>query len=200
MKRAFDIVVAVVGLVLVSPFLAASALAVRVTSGSPVLYRQERVGRYFQSFEIVKLRTMTTHPGPVVTVGADPRITPVGRWLRRTKVDELPQLWNVVRGDMSLVGPRPEVPIHVEQFRADYEVVLTVRPGITDDASLRYRREAQVLAASADPERAYVEEILPDKLRVARRYVAERSFTGDLRILARTLMPARTPRGPDRHP
>lgn len=200
MKRAFDMVVAVVGLVLVSPFLAAAALAVRVTSGSPVLYRQERVGRYFQPFEIVKLRTMTTHPGPVVTVGADPRITPVGRWLRRTKVDELPQLWNVVRGDMSLVGPRPEVPIHVEQFRADYEVVLTVRPGITDDASLRYRREAQVLAASADPERAYVEEILPDKLRVARRYVAERSFTGDLRILARTLMPARTPRGPDRHP
>jgi lipopolysaccharide/colanic/teichoic acid biosynthesis glycosyltransferase len=119
MKRLFDLVVAGAGLIVLSPLLAVCAAAVWIGSGRPVLIRQKRVGRNFTRFEIVKFRTMVSRPGPMITVGADPRITPVGRWLRRTKIDELPQLWNVVRGDMSLVGPRPEPPVYVEQFRAD---------------------------------------------------------------------------------
>ena len=188
MKRAFDVLGAGIGLLLVSPVLAVAALAVLVASGPPVLYRQVRVGRDFRRFRIVKLRTMRDARGTRVTVGKDPRITRVGAVLRRTKIDELPQLWNVLRGDMSLVGPRPEVPAYVERFREDYEIVLAVRPGITDEASLRYRQEADVLAAAEDPETAYVEQVLPDKLSLAREYVAHRSFLGDLSILARTIV------------
>jgi lipopolysaccharide/colanic/teichoic acid biosynthesis glycosyltransferase len=187
MKRLFDLLVAGGGLIVLSPVLAVCAVAVWVGSGRPVLIRQERVGRYFTRFEILKFRTMVSRPGPMVTVGADPRITPVGRWLRRAKIDELPQLWNVVRGELSLVGPRPESPVYVEQFRADYAVVLTVRPGITDEASLLYRHEAAILAAADDAEALYVEEVLPDKLRLARDYVDNRSFVGDLGILMRTV-------------
>jgi len=187
MKRLFDLFAASGGLIVLSPVLAICAAAVRLSSGRPALVRLERVGRDFAPFEILKFRTMVSGPGPMLTVGADPRITRVGRWLRRTKLDELPQLWNVARGEMSLVGPRPESPEYVERFRADYEVVLTVRPGITDEASLRYRHEAAMLAAADDAEALYVEEVLPDKLRLARDYVDGRSFLGDLEILMRTV-------------
>lgn len=189
-KRLIDVVASAAGLVLVSPLLAAAAVAIKVTSPGPVLFHQERVGRGFRPFRILKLRTMHVRPpGPhlQITAGGDPRVTRVGRMLRRLKIDELPQLVNVLRGDMSLVGPRPEVPQYVEMFRADYEEVLRCRPGITDLASIKYRDEEAVLAAAADPERAYVTTVLPDKIALAKEYVRTRSLGLDLQILARTL-------------
>jgi lipopolysaccharide/colanic/teichoic acid biosynthesis glycosyltransferase len=125
--------------------------------------------------------------GLQITAGQDPRITRVGRFLRKWKLDELPQLFNVVKGDMSLVGPRPEVPRYVEMFREDYACVLSVRPGITDPASLKYRDEAAVLAASSDPEQTYVRQILPEKISLAKKYVAEASMRGDIALIWQTI-------------
>ena len=189
-KRAVDVAASAAGLCVLAPVLGATALAVRLDSPGPILFRQTRVGRDFRPFCILKFRTMVTDAdrlGPQVTSGADPRITRVGRVLRRTKLDEIPQLWNVLRGDMSLVGPRPEVPRYVEQFRDQFAEVLTTRPGITDPASLVYRDESAVLATYPDPERAYVEHVLPEKLSLARDYVQRMSLAGDLRLLVRTL-------------
>ncbi len=191
MKRAFDFVVAGAGFVLLLPLLAVIALAVAVSSPGPVLFRQHRVGMHGRPFEILKFRTMTHAPqgqGPLVTAAGDRRITAVGRFLRATKLDELPQLWNVVRGDMSLVGPRPEVPKYVALYPPGVaEEVLSVRPGITDEASILYRDEAEVLARAPDPERAYVEEVLPRKLALYQQYARHHSLRGDVGILLRTL-------------
>lgn len=190
-KRTADVLVAGLGLLLTSPLLLAAALAVKLTSRGPVLFRQERMGRAFRPFRINKFRTMVVDAprlGAAVTAGRDPRITRVGHWLRLTKVDELPQLWNVLVGEMSLVGPRPEVPKYVELFRSDYEEVLRVRPGITDLASVKYRHEAELLGAAADPERCYVEQILPDKLALAKQYIREQSLWLDLKIAWQTLV------------
>lgn len=190
-KRTADVLVAGLGLLLTSPLLLAAALAVKLTSRGPVLFRQERMGRAFRPFCINKFRTMVVDAprlGAAVTAGRDPRITRVGHWLRLTKVDELPQLWNVLVGEMSLVGPRPEVPKYVELFRSDYEEVLRVRPGITDLASVKYRHEAELLGAAADPERCYVEQILPDKLALAKQYIREQSLWLDLKIAWQTLV------------
>ena len=126
--------------------------------------------------------------GGQITAGADPRVTRVGRWLRKSKLDELPQLFNVLIGDMSLVGPRPEVPKYVEMFRDDYRAVLSVRPGLPDPASVKYRDEASLLAASPDPERCYVEQILPDKIALAREYISRATVASDLGVLVRTLL------------
>jgi lipopolysaccharide/colanic/teichoic acid biosynthesis glycosyltransferase len=187
-KRLFDLVCAAAGLIIASPLLALIALAVVGTSRGPVFFRQERIGRGFAPFRIVKFRTMFEGiDGPLVTSRGDRRVTPVGRLLRRTKLDELPQLWNVVCGDMSLVGPRPEVRRYVEMFRADYEVILRARPGITDPASLKFRREELLLAAASDPEAKYVTEILPQKIAMAKEYVRTRSFAGDLVLILRTV-------------
>lgn len=187
-KRLFDLVCATAGLIIASPLLALIALAVVGTSRGPVFFRQERIGRGFAPFRIVKFRTMFEGiDGPLVTSRGDRRVTPVGRLLRRTKLDELPQLWNVVCGDMSLVGPRPEVRRYVEMFRADYEVILQARPGITDPASLKFRREELLLAAASDPEAKYVTEILPQKIAMAKEYVRTRSFAGDLVLILRTV-------------
>ena len=191
MKRLFDFVVAGAGFVVLLPVLAVIALAVAVSSPGPVLFRQQRVGLNGRPFEILKFRTMTHAPdgqGPLVTAAGDRRITPVGRVLRATKLDELPQLWNVVRGDMSLVGPRPEVPKYVALYPPGVAgQVLSVRPGITDEASILYRDEAEILARAADPERAYVEDVLPRKLELYRRYAAHHSLAGDVGILLRTV-------------
>jgi lipopolysaccharide/colanic/teichoic acid biosynthesis glycosyltransferase len=190
-KRSFDVLCAGAGLVLISPLLAAAAIAVRLDSPGPIFFTQKRVGRNFRPFRIYKLRTMVADAdqrGGSITAGADPRITRVGRMLRKTKIDELPQLINVLVGDMSLVGPRPEVPQYVERFRDDYAYVLSVRPGLTDRASVKYRDEATLLAASSDPEREYVSRILPDKIALARQYIAEATFASDLGILLRTLL------------
>jgi lipopolysaccharide/colanic/teichoic acid biosynthesis glycosyltransferase len=190
LKRLVDLTVAAAGLVLLAPLLLVVALLVRLTSPGPVFFRQERIGRGFRPFHIYKFRSMVQDApakGSSVTFGADPRITRVGRFLRATKLDELPQLINVLLGDMSLVGPRPEVRKYVEMFRADYEEVLRVRPGVTDPASIKFRHEAELLGRAADPEREYVERILPEKLRLAKDYVRQSSFWYDIVIILRTI-------------
>jgi lipopolysaccharide/colanic/teichoic acid biosynthesis glycosyltransferase len=191
-KRLFDLVVAGLGLVLLAPVLLAIAAWVKLDTRGPVFFRQERVGRYGKPFRIHKFRTMAHRPldtGREITVGADPRITRSGRWLRSTKVDELPQLIDVLAGDMSIVGPRPEVPRYVAHYPPSLrDKVLSVRPGITDFASLQFRRESELLARAADPEREYVEVVMPEKLRYAAQYVDQASLATDLRLIARTVM------------
>lgn len=183
LKRCVDIALSSLAVILLSPVLAGVALAVWLDSGSPVLFRQERVGLGFRRFHILKFRTMLVADGPLVTVAGDHRITRVGKLLRLAKLDELPQLWNVLRGEMSLVGPRPEVPKYVELFRERYRTVLTVRPGITDLASVHFRNEEEALSLSAEPLREYTERILPAKLCLAEEYVRTRSVAGDFFIL-----------------
>ena len=191
-KRLFDLAFAAVTLLLLAPLIVAVALWVRVDSPGPVFFRQQRVGRGGQLFGIYKFRTM--HPGadikgPQLTVGGDGRITRAGVWLRRSKADELPQFFNVLLGDMSVVGPRPEVPRYVAQYPAQVRsVVLSVRPGVTDLASIAFRNESEVLARSPDPEKTYLEQILPAKLRWAQQYVRTRSIWLDLRIIGWTVL------------
>lgn len=187
-KRLFDVLAAAVGLIILCPVFVVIAVLVKVTSRGPVVYCQERIGRRFRPFTIVKFRTMRQATGgPTLTVAGDPRITPFGRFLRRTKLDELPQLWNVLCGHMSLVGPRPEVETYVRLFRADYEEILSVRPGITDTASLEFRDEEIRLTHADDPELLYRTEILPRKIALAKDYVRDHSVRGDFVILLRTL-------------
>ena len=189
LKRAFDIVVAALALVLLSPLLLMIALLVKLDSSGPVFFRQQRVGRHGVPFHIHKFRTMADGaPGLPITVGADPRITRAGAWLRRTRLDELPQLWDVLRGRMSLVGPRPEVPRYVAHYPPALRAqVLAVRPGITDPASLAHLDEAALLAAAADPEREYIERILPAKLQRAANYASHATLATDIALLWRTL-------------
>lgn len=202
-KRLFDIVFAALALLLLCPLLLAVALWVRLDSPGPALFRQQRVGRGGRPFHIYKFRTMRADAeaaGPQITVGADARITRAGAWLRRAKVDELPQFLNVLRGDMSVVGPRPEVPRYVALYPPDVrKTVLGVRPGITDLASIAFRDESSLLARSADPERTYVEQILPAKLLYAQRYVRTRSLWLDLRIIAWTILAVLGRPGGPRH-
>ncbi len=182
--------VAAVGLLLLAPLLVVAALLVRFTSPGPVFFRQERMGRGFRPFHIYKFRSMVQdapHKGTPVTFGSDPRITGVGRILRAAKIDELPQLINVLVGDMSLVGPRPEIRKYVEMFHADYEEVLRVRPGITDLASIKFRHEAEILGCAADPEKEYVERILPEKLRLAKDYARNPSLWLDFLVILKTI-------------
>ena len=190
-KRLFDIVCAGLGLLLLSPLLLAVAVWIKLDSRGPVMFRQERVGRFGAPFRIHKFRTMRVDAprlGPQITIGDDARITRSGRWLRATKVDELPQLWDVLRGAMSLVGPRPEVPRYVALYPAELRaLVLSVRPGITDPASLSFRNESELLAKAADPEREYVEVVMPMKLRLAADYVRNASLGGDIRLILATL-------------
>jgi lipopolysaccharide/colanic/teichoic acid biosynthesis glycosyltransferase len=190
MKRMFDFAVAAVGLLVLSPVMLFAALLIKVDSPGPVFFKQKRVGKGFRPFLIYKFRTMVqdaSRVGSSITVGADPRITRIGRFLRKTKFDELPQLINVLNGEMSVVGPRPEVPHYVEMFRKDYEEILKVRPGITDLASLKYRDEAAVLAAVKDPEQEYVARVLPEKIKLAKQYIREASFLFDLKLILQTL-------------
>jgi len=190
-KRIFDLLFSAAALLLLAPCFVLIALAIRWDSAGPVLFRQERVGRGGRLFRIRKFRTMVVDAparGPAITIGQDPRITRVGAWLRRTKLDELPQLIDVLCGHMSLVGPRPEVPQYVALYPDDLrERVLSVRPGITDPVSLKLADEARVLAASSDPERTYREELLPAKLREAVAYAEQASLWSDLRIIAATV-------------
>jgi lipopolysaccharide/colanic/teichoic acid biosynthesis glycosyltransferase len=190
-KRLFDLCGAALALVLLSPLLLAIALIVKLDSPGPVFYRQERVGRFGKLFVIHKFRTMVADApqrGPALTVGADARITRTGRWLRRTRLDELPQLVDVLAGHMSLVGPRPEVPMYVAHYPAALrERALSVRPGITDPSSLLYLDESELLARAADPEREYIEVILPRKLQCAADYAAQANLRSDVVVLLRTL-------------
>lgn len=189
-KRLFDLLAAGAGLLLLSPLLLMLALWIRLDSPGSVLFRQQRVGRHGVLFNIYKFRTMADRPdfGRQLTVGRDPRVTRAGQFLRRSKLDELPQLINVLQGKMSLVGPRPEVPRYVACYPPEArKIVLSVAPGITDWASIQYKEENEILGNAPDPERAYVDTILPVKLEYYQRYVRERSFWLDLRIIFRTL-------------
>lgn len=191
LKRAFDVLVSGVALVLIAPVLLLIGLAIKLDSDGPAIFRQERVGRFGRSFRIHKFRSMTVDAsarGSQLTVGNDARITRVGGFLRQHKLDELPQLIDVFVGNMSLVGPRPEVPRFVELYSPeDRDLVLSVRPGITDRASIEFKDESSILGAARDPEAAYRTEILPIKLAYYRAYVRERSFGGDIAILFSTL-------------
>jgi len=190
-KRLFDLAAAALGLLLLAPLLLLLALLIKLDSPGPVFFRQVRVGRRGRPFRIFKFRTMaaTQMPGGAqLTVAGDSRITRTGNWLRRYKLDELPQLIDVLRGTMSLVGPRPEVPRYVERYPAAWrDRVLSVRPGITDLASVHYRDENALLARAADPEREYIEVILPSKLRYALHYVDNLTMADDLKVLGLTL-------------
>lgn len=191
-KRIFDLVFASAGLIVLAPVFAAIALWIKLDSPGPVFFRQVRVGQHGKPFRIHKFRTMTHDPSPgqpsALTIGADPRITRSGRFLRKHKLDELAQLIDVVQGKMSLVGPRPEVPKYVACYPDSLrELVLSVKPGITDEASLRFKDESDILGRSPAPERAYREEILPVKLEHYARYARDHSLAGDLAIIVRTL-------------
>ena len=191
MKRTFDVCVAALGLLLTAPLLILVSALIKLDSPGPVIFRQVRVGQGFRPFAIQKFRTMAADaPGTCLplTVGQDPRITRIGRILRKFKLDELPQLLNVLKGDMSFVGPRPEVPRYVERLRSDFSEVLTVRPGITDLASLRYIDEAALLAYSSNPEEEYQLKVLPEKLRLAKLYIHHMSLWLDLAIVIQTLL------------
>jgi lipopolysaccharide/colanic/teichoic acid biosynthesis glycosyltransferase len=190
-KRSFDVIAALVGLILLSPLLLLVALLIKLDSPGPALFRQERIGKGFHPFRIYKFRTMVhdaARRGGTITFGSDPRITRLGWVLRKTKIDEVPQLFNVLRGDMSFVGPRPEVRPYVELFREDYEEILQVVPGITDLASVQYRDEAEVLGRFADPEAAYIRHILPDKIKLAKEYIRRSSFIFDITLILRTFL------------
>ncbi len=190
-KRLFDVAFALCALICIAPVLLLAALWIKLDSVGPVFFRQVRVGRDGHEFRIYKFRTMRVAAesvGPQITVGVDPRITDSGHFLRRYKIDELPQFLNVLLGDMSIVGPRPEVPKYVALYSPEERrVVLSVRPGITDIASLEYKDESDLLGRSADPETTYVEQVLPAKLALCARYVQTRSFWGDVLIVGRTL-------------
>jgi len=196
MKRLFDIVVSFCGLLVISPLLAVLAIWIAFDSPGPVFYRGVRAGRLGRPFCICKLRTMVVNAeqlGGAETPANDPRITRAGHFLRRYKFDELPQLFNVLKGQMSLVGPRPEVMEEVVRYSDEERKLLLVRPGITDWASIRFRDEDEILRDSADPHRAYHQLIRPEKVRLGLRYVQYRSFVMDLHILWLTLLAVLTP-------
>jgi lipopolysaccharide/colanic/teichoic acid biosynthesis glycosyltransferase len=188
LKRALDLSVAAGALVLLAPFLALVAVAVRASSPGPVLFRQRRIGRGGEPFWLYKFRTMRQDAGgPAITSAGDRRITPAGAWLRHWKLDELPQLYNVLRGDMSLVGPRPEVPHYVRLYDEEQRQVLAARPGITGPSQIEFRHEERLLAAHPDPEAFYTTTLLPAKLAMDLQYVRSAGLLRDLRLLARTL-------------
>ncbi len=190
-KRTFDLALSSLGLLLLFPWLLLIALVIKIDSAGPVFYRGLRAGRLGKPFRIFKFRTMVRNAdqlGGTSTPGDDPRVTRAGRLLRKYKVDELPQLLNVMRGEMSLVGPRPQVSWAVERYTEEEKALLGVRPGITDYASLKFRHEDEILRGSTQPDKDYFEKIHPEKMRLSLEYVKKQSFFLDCRILARTLV------------
>ena len=190
LKRAFDLACTLPGVTLLSPLLLVVAALIKCNDGGPVFYRQQRIGRDGVPFRMWKFRTMVVDAekrGLPLTVGHDPRITRVGAWLRALKLDELPQLFNVLAGEMSLVGPRPEVNKYVAYYTEAQRRVLALTPGITDPASIRYRDENDLLAQAADPERLYIERIMPEKIRLNLEYAACANCGRDFGVILRTL-------------
>jgi lipopolysaccharide/colanic/teichoic acid biosynthesis glycosyltransferase len=188
-KRVIDVLISGSILLVSAPLFALLSVLVVWDSGLPVFFRQERLGKNFKPFRILKFRSMrVSQGGPSVTVGGDSRVTRIGKLLRRTKLDELPQFWNVFLGDMSLIGPRPEVPEYVALQPERYRRVLSVRPGITDPASLCFKNEEMLLAASEDPLRYYADVILPAKLDMAEDYIRTRSLKADFKVLLETAL------------
>ena len=188
-KRALDMTIALLAVIVLSPVFLLTALLVKLSSHGPVFYRQNRVGRDARIFQILKFRSMfvdSEQHGSGITVGGDERVTTIGRILRNLKIDELPQLWNVLRGDMSIVGPRPEIPSYVATYTRQQLGVLMVRPGITDSASIQYRHEERMLARSADPEEFYRGVVLPHKLSLNLEYIDQISLAMDLKLMLQT--------------
>lgn len=189
LKRAFDIVASGLGLVVLSPVFAILALWIKSDSKGPVFYRQVRVGKDNKDFRVFKFRSMRPDSdklGLITVGGRDPRVTRSGYYIRKYKLDELPQLINVFKGDMSLVGPRPEVRKYVDMYTPEQMEVLSVRPGITSLASIRYRNENDILAAAEDPDRCYVEQVMPDKLAIDLEYVRKASLWNDIKLIFTT--------------
>jgi glycosyltransferase len=190
LKRTFDFLASFFGLLLLSPLILCIAVWVKCDSKGPIFYRQVRVGKDGREFKLLKFRSMRmgADRAGLLTLGdRDPRITRSGFWLRKTKLDELPQLFNVLVGDMSLVGPRPEVPKYVALYTPEQREVLSVRPGITDTASVEMRNEAELMAQQADPEGYYVNVQIPLKIKLAKEYIAQQSLLSDLKLIVRTI-------------
>ena len=189
-KRLFDIVATLVGSILLLPIIIPIALWIKLSSKGPLFYIQKRVGKNFKEFDLYKFRSMIIDAdkvGPSVTSGDDPRITKVGKIIRRTKIDELPQLLNVLKGDMSLVGPRPEVIKFVEHKKEAYKKVLSVKPGITDNAAIEFRDEETIMEQYKDKEKAYIDIVLPQKIELYYHYIDTISFPNDLKLILHTL-------------
>jgi len=192
MKRLFDIFFSTVGLLALSPILLLLGIAVKLDSRGPVLFRQRRIGQDGRPFDILKFRTMVVNAeslGLSVTRSGDRRVTRVGRYLRKYKLDELPQLWNVLNSEMSFVGPRPEVPRYVERYTAEQKRVLTLKPGITDRATLEFRNEEALLATAADTEKFYLEYCVPRKIELNLAYAGGANLWEDTKVILRTLLP-----------
>lgn len=190
LKRGFDLITSTIGFILISPILLIISILIKVTSEGPVLFKQKRVGRYGKEFNILKFRTMVVNAeklGNQITIGKDSRITKVGAVLRKYKLDELPQLINVIRGDMSLVGPRPEVPKYVNLYNDEQRKVLNVRPGITDYASIEYRDENSILGRVDNPEEYYINVIMPHKINLNMKYIEKNNVLIDIKIILRTI-------------
>jgi lipopolysaccharide/colanic/teichoic acid biosynthesis glycosyltransferase len=189
-KRLFDIVAVIIGLVLLLPVFIIISLWIKLSSKGPLFYSQKRVGKDFKEFDIYKFRSMVVDAdkiGPSVTSGDDPRITEIGKFIRETKIDELPQLLNVLKGDMSLVGPRPEVMKFVAKKRDAYTKILSVRPGITDNAAIEFRDEETIMNQYADKEKAYLDIILPQKIKLYYNYIDNITFLNDIKLILKTL-------------
>jgi lipopolysaccharide/colanic/teichoic acid biosynthesis glycosyltransferase len=189
LKEIFDRSISAVALILLFPFLALIALLILIYSGYPVIYRQERVGKYSRIFTIFKFRTMTLNSSSnTISVKGDTRITPIGYWLRKYKLDELPELWNILKGDMSIVGPRPDVIGYADKFERDNYNILLIKPGITGPASLKYIDEEELLAKYEDPKKYNDEIIFPDKVRINSLYISNWSFVLDLKVIWNTII------------
>lgn len=190
LKSVFDFAASLVGLLILFPFLLIVALLIKIRMpGGPVLFTQKRVGKGGRLFTMYKFRSMTvSHSGSSVSIKGESRITPLGNLLRTYKIDELPELWNVLRGDMSLVGPRPDVPGYADRLQGKEREILKLKPGITGPASLKYRKEEELLAQQADPHRYNDEILFPDKVRINLNYLKHRSFGLDIKIIIYTLL------------
>jgi len=189
-KRVFDIIASLVGIVLLLPVFIIIGLWVKLSSKGPIIFVQKRVGKDFKEFNLYKFRSMVAdaqNKGPGVTSKDDARITKVGRFIRSTKIDELPQLFNVLKGDMSLVGPRPELKKFVEAKREEYKKVLSVKPGITDNAAIEFRDEEEIMIQYEDKEKAYIDIVLPQKIKLYYKYIDEISFFNDIKLILKTL-------------
>jgi len=188
LKRIFDVIASFFGLLILSPFLLVAGLLVKFSSEGPVLFTQERIGRNGIPFTIFKFRTMfVDHGGSSVSVRGEKRITPVGAVLRRFKIDEFPELWNILIGDMSFVGPRPDMPEYIARLQGEQREMLSLRPGLTSPASIKYAREEELLSMVPDPLKHFDEVIWPDKMRMNMEYIKRRTFIGDIVLILRTV-------------
>jgi len=190
-KRIFDLVLAIPSIVILSPIFLLCAVLIKIETSGPVFFTHERIGRGWKPFRLYKFRTMVkdaSRIGPLITSSSDPRITRVGRILRKFKIDEMPQIINVIKGDMSVIGPRPEVRKYVEAFRDDYEDVLRIKPGMTDYALIAFRNEEEILSKFENMEEGYLKEVFPKKIELYKKYMEEMSLLTDVKIFFKTIL------------